>query len=155
TLGAVRVWDAATGQDVLTLTDTGTMAALLFSPDGKRLLGLTAAGLLKTWDPAGGRELAAVQLEAAEPGTAWALSPDGRWIAAARPQIGNEGSKPGEPTAIKVWDAATGELVRTIRARLSDRITLAFSPDGKRLAYSGGYRDRLVSLWDVATGYET
>jgi tetratricopeptide (TPR) repeat protein len=41
------------------------------------------------------------------------------------------------------------------KAGLSDAIMLAFSPDAKRLAYSGGARDRVVRIWDLATGHET
>ena len=66
-------------------------------------------------------------------------SPDGRMLASA-----------GELQHIKLWDAQTGDLIRTLPGH-ADRIrSLAFHPDGRRLAscdMSGG-----VKLWDVTDG---
>src|SRR5262249_3490035 len=59
------------------------------------------------------------------------------------------GSKDG---TIRLWDAATGETVRTIPGPAT-RVTateVAFSGDGKLLA--AGEEDGSVVLWDVATG---
>ncbi len=75
--------------------------------------------------------------------------------------------------SIKLWDASTGELERTltdhtadaysgeagqaIRRKLLRTLTghtgrvesLAFSPDGKTLATGGGGGDTSVKLWDM------
>src|SRR5262249_1343195 len=53
---------------------------------------------------------------------------------------------------LKVWDAATGQTVRTLQGHRSFVSAVAFSPDGTRIG-SGSY-DRTLKIWDAATGQE-
>jgi hypothetical protein len=69
-----------------------------------------------------------------------AFSPDGRHLAS--------GDLDGKVT---VWDARTGDKLRTIPAHVRRVGALAFSPDGRYLA-TGGREDRLVKVWQVSTG---
>jgi hypothetical protein len=61
----------------------------------------------------------------------------------------------GSDDTLKLWDVATGELLRTFTGMSDDpgkagnAYSVAFSPDGRR-ALSGG--DNTLKLWDVATG---
>ena len=50
--------------------------------------------------------------------------------------------------AAKLWDAATGQLLRTLEEEGSGVRAVAFSPDGAHVLSAG----RLIKLWDVATG---
>jgi WD40 repeat protein len=67
-----------------------------------------------------------------------AFSPDGTLVAAT------------EGAEVRLWDVATGKVVRTFAGHTAQAIALAFAPDGRRLATGG--RDRAIILWDVATG---
>jgi WD40 repeat protein len=52
-----------------------------------------------------------------------------------------------------VWDAGTGQETLTLKAHTEPVYSVAFSPDGKRLASAS--LDRMVKVWDAGTGQET
>lgn len=68
-----------------------------------------------------------------------AFSPDGR--------LAISGSHDNKA---KLWDVATGRLIRTLLGHSRQVVSVVFSPDG-RLALSGS-DDKTARLWDVATG---
>ena len=53
---------------------------------------------------------------------------------------------------MKVWDAATGQETLTLKGHTDAVTSVAFSPDGKRLASASD--DGTVKVWDAATGQE-
>jgi hypothetical protein len=53
---------------------------------------------------------------------------------------------------VKLWDVASGRLLRTLTGHKAFIHGVAWSPDGARLASAGG--DRMVKIWDAATGQE-
>ncbi len=67
-----------------------------------------------------------------------AFSPDARILAS--------GSK---DTFLKLWDAKSGQLLKTLTGHTGRVESLAFSPDGKLLATGGGGGDTTVKLWDM------
>ncbi len=103
-----------------------------------------------------------IQASHTKPINAIAFSPDGRWLASG-----------SSDDTIKIWDVATGQLLRTLYGHSSNVNALAVSPDGKTLAsgsgdmtskrefptfkrggIAGGARDNTVRTWDVQTGRE-
>ncbi len=177
----LQVWDAQTGQQLLTLKGLvgfrlGGKMRLAFSPDGKRLAGVVSK-MAKVWDAHTGQELVTIEGEyLAISGIAF--SPDGNKLALysklwdahtgqelltlknagvgmAFSQDGTRlvgsGSEGQGKEKTIVWDARTGE---ELVVRQGTYLGVAFSPDGKRLAGLGPYPASSVIVWDAQTGKE-
>src|SRR6266851_5209834 len=57
----------------------------------------------------------------------------------------------GYQGTIQFWEATTGKEIRQMQAATHTIPSIAFSPDGKRLASTG---NKVIQLWDVSTGKE-
>jgi WD40 repeat protein len=55
-----------------------------------------------------------------------------------------------EDSVVRLWDPATGRLIRTLEGHSGWIRSLAYSPDGKLLA--SGSTDTTVKVWDAANG---
>jgi WD40 repeat protein len=148
--GEVHLFDLTTGKDVATWKPHGQyVRTLAYSPDGRQLaLGINAPGTgvkkeaaVKVCDAETGRELLSLPEQGENSRQAQAqhlaFSPDSRRIAV----ILSEQDK----TALKVWDATTGKLLRTLPVEDAD-CCVAFAPDGARLAVGG---PRGVTVWEI------
>jgi eukaryotic-like serine/threonine-protein kinase len=147
---SLEVLDAHTGIVVLEIP-VHNITALRFAPDphasetpeGEGRGGGGRRGRIATvgnqglfvFDAATGRRLGHIPARNREHINAVAWSPDGRIIATA----------PELPTGVALWDAHSLQLIRNIP--VLGTVSIAFSPDGQRLATAG--RDGVIHVWPV------
>ncbi|HTU93815.1 MAG TPA: WD40 repeat domain-containing protein [Gemmataceae bacterium] len=122
----------------------GLLYACAYSPDGKTLAAATGGDHdIYLFDPAAGkliRKLPHLIGHVAEM-TCIAYSPDGRTLASG-----------GDDGVLILRDAATGKMLRQLKAPKGSIHSLVFSRDGGSLFSSGG--DSPIRVWDAAAGKE-
>jgi RNA polymerase sigma factor (sigma-70 family) len=137
----VEVREAATGRSLGAL-DGKCQAVwpVAFCRDGNTLAGVCHHGVHRPanvvlWEVATGLEVRRFEVDGVD--LEVACSPDGRLLAAGgREQAG-----------LQVWDLATGRRLVRYRGYEAKVSSLAFSPDGRRLA--SGLDDGTALVWDV------
>lgn len=153
--GKVRIWAVPTGRLVRDFPAKGSIEALNFSPDG-RLLAVGQFLGTQLWEVETGRSVRILKEEVPTPSPGSPTSyiravqsvhfiSDGKFLAAT----GSCDHK------ARLWEVATGQLVRVFSVSEGDITAVRFSPDGKLLATNfdtGVPEERGVRLWDVATG---
>ena len=78
------------------------------------------------------------------------FSPGGHVLATCNDWVGRGDDAELE---IRLWEIASGSMIRTIKAHEGGIRCVALSPDGHLLA-SAGYGDKTVRVWDAFTGKE-
>lgn len=134
----VDLWHAATGRRLGRRLDLRGATSLAISPDGRTLAIGDDRGIVRIWDPAGGRYL---QEFPAHLSLVWSLAfaDDGGTLASV-----------GEfDSIVRIWDPATGRPIADLDGRTQCQF-LAFSPGGRTVATAGV--DGAMRLWDAATG---
>jgi WD40 repeat protein len=135
----IKLWDAATGRELLTLFGhTGWVMGLAFSPDSQWLASTSLDGTVRVWSLRPGNEGVSVSTPLASFGTRFAYNPN-------RQEFVTNG---GDGTAT-LWNAETGEPRLTLRGHDLTVLSLAFRPDGERLAT--GSEDATAIVWDTIT----
>ena len=116
---------------------TSFVNALLFTPDGNRLISAAADRRVLLWNLADG----SVEMElSGHTGFVNTIELDGsgQWLASG-----------GADNQILIWNLTSGELVHTLEGHTSPINTLDISPNH---ILASGSADRTVRLWDLETG---
>ncbi|MEZ6063049.1 MAG: serine/threonine-protein kinase [Planctomycetaceae bacterium] len=132
--GQVKLWDAASKQELLSLDGhVGDVNMLAFSPGGDVLASAGDDGTIRIWNPADG-SCSLVLLTDGENGIyELAFSPDGRRLFSG-----------GRSDDIHVWDAETGAILDTLETAADGVTSLQLTSDGHRLLVGHGNGEFVV-----------
>jgi WD40 repeat protein len=137
-----RVWDARSGMPLLEVKDNPALIlTVAFSPDGKRLVTGCTDNKVRYWDASTGAKVSELSLkrQLGSP-SGIAFSPD-----ESRLVTGNKLGRTAQ-----VWDARTGAQLFELKGHSNIVYSVAFSPDGTRIAT--GSNDHSAKVWDAQTG---
>jgi WD40 repeat protein len=138
--GTIKIWDAATGHVIRTLTGKSPIFGVVFHPAGTQLVSAGSDRTVTLWDAATGQ---VIRTFSGHNRTIHelAFSLDGKLLASS-----------SDDGTIKLWDVSAGSMIRTLADhRTNEGGQIAFSPDGKALA-SGGGGEPTVRIWNLTTG---
>jgi hypothetical protein len=145
----IRLLDAATGKELHTLRGAQPFAGgFTFAPDSRTLFAWSEDRTVTVWDVATGRKRrqfpgpTAPAPGSPQPYFTVRLSPDGKFLAFCL-----------QESVLPILDAETGKEFRRFQVARDGVSALAFSPDGKSVAW-GGWQEGTVYLGELATGRE-
>ncbi|NPA25723.1 MAG: WD40 repeat domain-containing protein [Deltaproteobacteria bacterium] len=175
--GLVRLWSTSSRRPPWKLKGhTSEVYSVAFSPDGKRLASGGNDATIRYWDLEDKREIEILSRPGSRV-SSLAFSGDGRFLASAstdagiylvdlkdnhsRVLTGHHGVvwsiafspdsrlliSGGNDHSVRLWDVASGELIRILEGHLDEVNGVAFSPDGRHAASASN--DRTVRLWDL------
>ena len=147
--GVVRMWNAETGKAGEDLGPLDAAPEALLAAGADRLLAVVGTrarlyGRAVPWTLERTIGDGGVGSPILDRVLALSYSPDGRMLVSA-------GGIPARTGEIKIWDPASGALLRELKDAHSDTVfAIAFTRDGRRLASGGA--DKLIKVWDPSTG---
>lgn len=125
------VWNVITSEELFTVPHSASSVA--FSPDGTRIV-VGGVNNLRVVDAENGEELLDFEHDIVVQSVAF--SPDGTRI------LSGEFNDPP-----KLWDAASGTRLLTLRGQEMGALSVAFCPTGRRIISAG--IDNTVKIWDA------
>ncbi len=152
------VVETATGRRVVHRTVAANLYGVEFSPDGRRLAAVASpheadekygpGNALLVWDAETGAEIRAIPGIFPRGGPSFALSPDGKRVAATFQADADPSSRD-----VKLWEVDSGREVASFPAAGAIEMAApSFSPDGGTLAAVAVYpTGDVLHVWDVGT----
>lgn len=144
----IKIWDATSGNLIKTLTGhTDIVTCIAYSPDGKHIASGSNDTTIKIWDVHTGTLLHSQighatihDYDQSMTGVgSVAYSPDGNRIVSSGIYDKN----------VKIWDAASGNLISTLINHCNSVRSVAYSPDGNRI-FTRSFGK--LEIWDASSG---
>ncbi len=143
--GRVLIWHATHFAKATELRSHGAIQCLAFSPNGRFLASGDVYRNVSVWDTSDWKRT--FEFKQSSDVCALAFSHDGLKLASG---TSNRSNLYKQPSEIRIWSTETGKEL-LMRSQLPATVqSLAFHPDGKRIAAAVGE----VKVWDFASGDE-
>jgi WD40 repeat protein len=147
------LWDTTTWQELYRWQGySNGIESVVFHPQGTRVLAGGQDGIIREWDL---QTETVVRTFSGHQLCIWSVdySPEGRSLAEPFPSCGTLRKQSiisgSADSTVKLWDAETGDLVRTFSAQQGDVWKVQFSPDGHLIA-AIGMDNTGVYLWSIS-----
>jgi len=158
---SIQLWEVATGKELPGLKGPQNgVFTITFSPDSKTLAGRGGDQVIYLWDTSTAKEIRQIKNKPPEnrPGVVFinvwggsspslAFSPDGKTLASGETEF----EQRKVSASIKLSEVETGKEIRRIPCEQNNVSGVAYSPDGKVLAYANG---TLIRLCEPTSGKE-
>jgi WD40 repeat protein len=155
--GTVRIWDSTDGHDIEDPLVVGSYAYswgndVALSPNSLEIAVRAPAGTIQLWDLTKRKVIHTLSGHTGKVvGLAYSPAGDRLFSASALGDPSLIDAQPGGE--LKLWDVTTGRELATLRRGIGVFRRLAVSPDGRRLALSGGVLEAgETQVWDAETG---
>ncbi|HEX5106759.1 MAG TPA: hypothetical protein VFV87_23225 [Pirellulaceae bacterium] len=139
--GRVVVWDLETGQPQWEAREPRGVRSLALSPDGMLVASGNFGGEIRLRDSASGKLVRAFRQDRGSVERICFDSQGKRLLTSSN-----------TTNLIRIWDAATGEVLQTIAGHAEVPYWVEFSPDDRLIVSSG--RDKTVRIWNAEDGKE-
>lgn len=137
--GSTRLWDTQTGTQLRKWNGVGSSVRVIFFPDGQRVASVsTRQSAVRIWNVDAKDDAPPSMTLTNRLSWGIAISPDSKLLAGG----GAEGH-------IFIWDAQSGQLLKTLEGHTKSVHGLEFSHDGLKLASTSA--DNTARVWDLQT----
>ena len=138
-----RLFDAETGQEMISFSPHGAVASANFSPDGRRVVTGSWDRSAKIWSTETGRSILKLAGGHTGPVNGAVFSTDA---------AGSQVLTASDDGTAMLWDATTGELLVAFEGHEGRVRSASFSPDGRLVLTASD--DATARVWDSQTGEE-
>lgn len=133
----IKLFDLQTDSVVWIIPQPSSYGSLEFSPDGKRVLYGDSQPYV--FDAATGEEIFVGSEKRSSFSRYATYSHDGKFIASL-----------ADDNTIRIWDAETGNCIKTLEGHENGVLCARFSPDGNYVV--SGAKDKTVRVWEIHSG---